>query len=55
MENWERISELKHKLNETDYLVIKYVEGLIDEEHWKVIKQDRANWRAEIKELEKKL
>lgn len=52
---WKLISDLKRKLIETDYIVLKYVEGLIDEEHWQVIKQDRANWRAQIKELEKKI
>ena len=52
IENASRIAELKHKLAETDYAVIKIAEGsAVAEEYADVISQRQA-WRAEINELE---
>ena len=50
-----RIAELKQKLKETDYQAIKYAEGAMTAAEYAPYKADRAKWRAEINELEKKL
>ena len=47
-----RIAELKQKLLETDYKAIKHSEGLITDEDYQEIKEQREAWRAEINELE---
>lgn len=47
-----KISELKAKLYETDYKAIKYAEGLISEEDYMPIKNDRKIYRQEINEYE---
>ena len=49
------IAELKQKLCDTDYLAIKYAEGLINEQDYQPIKTQRQQWRDRINELEKKL
>lgn len=47
-----RIAELKQMLRDTDYMVLKIAEGAaVVEEYSEQIKQ-RAEWRAEINELE---
>lgn len=51
----ERISQLKKLLNETDYVAIKFGEGVMTEAEYAPYKADRQKWRAEINELEKKL
>ena len=51
----DRIDELKDKLTETDYKVMKYMEGQLDEEDWLIIKSQRQAWRDEINRLENKL
>lgn len=51
----QRISELKQKLAETDYQAIKFAEGAMTAAEYAPYKADRAKWRAEINELEKKL
>lgn len=47
-----RISELKAKLSETDYVVIKIAEGEATREEYESILEDRQKWRAEINELQ---
>lgn len=51
----QRISELKQKLASTDYEAIKFAEGAMTAAEYAPYKADRAKWRAEINELEKKL
>lgn len=50
--NYPKIEKLKKKLEETDYQAIKYAEGLISEEDYKPIKEQRQAWRAEINKLQ---
>ena len=49
------ISELKHNLFDTDYLAIKFGEGLISAEEYAPIKDQRQQWRGRINELEGEL
>lgn len=49
----KEISELKQKLNATDYKVIKYTEGILSVEEYEIVKQKRIDWRNKINELEK--
>ena len=50
-----QIAELKQKLADTDYNILKIVEGAATlSEMANIIKQRKA-WRAEINELEKQL
>ena len=50
-----KISLLKQKLANTDYQAIKYAEGAMTAAEYAPYKADRAKWRAEINDLEKKL
>ena len=47
-----RISELKAKLAETDYAVIKINEGVSTTEEYADVLANRKTWREEIRELE---
>lgn len=47
-----RIAELKAKLEETDYMAIKVLDGELTEEDYAPIKEQRASWRKEIRECE---
>ena len=47
-----RIQELKNKLNETDYNIIKIVEGAASISEMASIISQRAEWRKEINELQ---
>ena len=47
-----QIEALKQQLADTDYKAIKYAEGLITEEDYQPIKQQRQAWREEINKLE---
>ncbi|HIV06842.1 MAG TPA: hypothetical protein IAD29_00150 [Candidatus Scatocola faecigallinarum] len=49
------IIELKKKLSETDYAVIKIAEGAATPEEYADIIGQRATWRARINELEAEL
>ena len=51
---WQ-IGELKHQLSNTDYKAIKFAEGLISEEDYNKVKEQRQTWRNEIKKLESQL
>lgn len=51
-EKRKRITELKRKLDETDYQAIKYAEGFINETDYAPIKAQRQAWRDEINQLE---
>ena len=42
------IDDAKKNLSDTDYIVQKYTEGLIDDEKWKKSKSDRGKWREKI-------
>lgn len=47
-----RIRELQKLLADTDYKVIKHMEGVLSEEEYLVIKAQRQLWREEINSLE---
>lgn len=49
------IGELKTMLQATDYKAIKYAEGELSEYEYAPIKAQRAEWRRQINELEKKI
>lgn len=46
-----RIEELKAKLSETDYVVIKIAEGEATQEEYAEVLANRKAWRTEINEL----
>ena len=50
--NAERIAELKAKLQETDYVVIKIAEGEATQEDYAEVLASRKAWRAEINKLQ---
>ena len=50
--NQNRIVELKQKLQETDYNILKLVEGVITLGEIQDVIKDRAQWRKEINDLE---
>ena len=52
IENASRIAELKQKLDETDYAVIKIAEGSATVEEYADVITQRQTWRAEINQLE---
>lgn len=47
-----KIEELKEKLLKTDYKAMKYAEGLITEEEYLPIKEERQEYRNKINEYE---
>lgn len=49
------IGNLKVKLRESDYIAIKYVEGMLSIEQYQPIKEQRQKWRDEINQLEKQI
>jgi hypothetical protein len=51
-DNFRKILELKKKLAESDYKLMKYLEGELTEEEYLPIKEQRKRWRKEINELE---
>ena len=55
IKNNNRISELKQKLQETDYKAIKYSEGELSAEEYAETKAQRRAWREEINKLEEEL
>ncbi len=50
-----QIADLKQKLIDTDYKAIKYAEGVMSEEEYAPIKEQRQSWRDEINRLESEL
>lgn len=50
-----KITELKQKLSETDYNILKIIEGATTVEACADVIKRRAEWRKEINELEKEL
>lgn len=48
----QSIEELKEKLNNTDYLSLKYGEGELTDEEFAPILAQRKEWRAEINKLQ---
>ena len=46
------ISVCKQNLKLTDYKAIKFAEGLISDEEYKPIKEQREEWRRQINEYE---
>lgn len=46
------IDECKQNLKRTDYQAIKHSEGLISEEEYKPIKEQREEWRKQINDYE---
>ena len=51
----DRIRELKHNLENTDYQAIKYSEGRMTEQEYTPIGNQRQEWRDEINQLEDEL
>ncbi len=49
---YARIRELKKLLAESDYKALKYSEGVMTEEEYFPIREDREKWRAEINRIE---
>lgn len=49
------IAELKQKLSDSDYAIIKIAEGAATAEEYADIIAQRAIWRARINELEKEI
>ena len=49
---YKEIIELKRKLAATDYKAVKHAEGLISDENYAGIKEEREKWRERIRELE---
>ena len=47
-----QVEALKSDLQKTDYKLFKFLEGLISEEEWSVIKVQRQSYRDEINRLE---
>lgn len=56
MENKEMIAHeivlCLNNLSDTDYKAIKYAEGMISEQEYESIRQQRQYWRNRINELE---
>lgn len=50
--NSARIAELKRKLEDTDYAVIKIAEGAATQEEYAEVIEQREEWRKEINKLE---
>lgn len=48
----QEVADLKQKLNDTDYMAIKYAEGWITAEDYAPTKAQRQAWRDRINELE---
>lgn len=48
-----RIAELKKKLFDTDYQVLKWKEGELTDYEFEPMRLQRKAWREEIRELEK--
>ena len=52
VDNTALIAELKQKLTDTDYIVIKIAEGVATWEDYPGVKEQRQQWREEINRLE---
>ena len=52
VETESRIAFLKAELAETDYLCLKYTDGALTAEEYARIRQQRAEYRAEINALQ---
>lgn len=50
-----QIAELKGKLNMHDYWGQKFIDGEYTDEEWEIKKEQRKQWRIEIRELEKQI
>jgi hypothetical protein len=49
---WIYIYDLKKQLSDTDFNVLKHMEGSLSDEKWEKIKEQRQQWRAEINSVE---
>lgn len=50
---YERIMELKTLLSNTDYKALKFSDGVLTEEEYAPVREQRRAWRNEINEIEK--
>ena len=50
---YQRIRGLKAMLADSDYKALKFSDGVLTEEEYAPIREQRAAWRAEINEIEK--
>ena len=48
----QEIIECLDNLSRTDYKAIKFAEGIITEEEYKLIREERQRWRKKINDLE---
>ena len=51
-EIYSQINEYKRRLNNTDYMAIKFAEGVISAQEYESMKAQREAWRANIRYLE---
>lgn len=51
-ENAGKINALKQLLAQTDYQALKFSDGAMGEDEYAPTRQQRAEWRAQINELE---
>lgn len=49
------IKILKSKLNATDYKAMKYFEGILTDEEYAPIREQRQEWRDKINALEEEI
>lgn len=54
-EKQHRLSELLQNLTEWDYKGQKYLDGEYTEEEWTEIKNQRKQWREEVRQLQEEL
>lgn len=50
-----QINEYKRRLNNTDYMAIKFAEGAITAEEYASMKAQREAWRANIRYLKNEI
>lgn len=55
LEICQEICELKNRLKNSDYKVLKHIENELTEDEYLEIKQERQAWRDRINELQEEL
>lgn len=52
---YDELDELKRKLSETDYVVVKIAEGVSTADEYSGVISQRAEWRSRINEIQKEI
>ena len=52
---YDELDELKRKLSETDYVVVKIAEGVATADEYSDVISQRAEWRSRINEIQKEI